>query len=293
MRTTFLLISFICATSLLQAQVKRSFRLPKEISEASGLVILDKNTLGWHNDSGNEPILYFTDERGKQLEKRSFPNLPDTDWEDITASPDKRLFIGNFGNNCNCRKDLAIYIVSDPMTHHIDSINFQLPDQTNFPPKEAYRNFDLEALFWHRDSLHLFTKNIGEKGNDYTKHYVLPDQPGQYVAELRDSIELKRRFISAAALSPDGERVALLGLRYWRVFGFIPVTRATVFVFSDFEDGRYLEGEMLKRGIRPYIYALQYEALDFYDDKTLVVGSEKTLFIRAKAKRLRLGKRFF
>lgn len=280
-------------SSALDAQVRRQFRLPKAVSEASGLAILDGPSFFWHNDSNNEPNLYVTDGKGDLQLTLPLPTLPDTDWEDLARDPADRIYIGNFGNNCHCRKDLAIYIVSDPVTQMIDSINFSLPDQQSFPPGEKWRNYDIEAMFWFSDSLHLFSKNYSKKGNEYTKHYVLPAQPGQYVAELRDSIRLKRRFISAAAISPDEQQIALLGLRDYRFLGMLAYAQSTIFVFSDFEESGFLKGEIKKKRIRPYLYALQYEALDYYDRETLIVGSEKTSIIPAKAKRLKLGKRFF
>ena len=291
-RIIFSLLLFGCLTPALQAQVKHHFKLPRPLREASGLVILDDGSFVWHNDSDNDPFLYVTDGEGKLLNTLEYP-LPNTDWEDITQSDSGDLYIGNFGNNCQCRTDLAIYVLSDPMTNSIDSINFLFPDQQDFPPGEKWRNFDMEAMFWHQDSLHLFSKNNSKKGNSYTKHYVLPAEPGQYAAELRDSIYLKNRFISGAAISPDNEKVVLLGLRYHKILGFIPVSRATIFVFSDFQGSQFLDGNLKKRGIRPYIYALQYEAIDFWNKKTLVVGSEKTAAIPAKAKRIKLGKKFF
>ncbi|MBK7408479.1 MAG: hypothetical protein IPJ40_10715 [Saprospirales bacterium] len=103
----------------------------------------------------------------------------------------------------------------------------------------------------------------------------------------------EKRFVSGAAISPGEDKVALLSLRFQRILGFIPFSRVTIFVFSDFHGSDFLHGDMKRRGIRPYLYALQYEAIDFVDEETLVVGSEKTSIIPAKAKRLKLGKRFF
>ncbi|MFZ2899087.1 MAG: hypothetical protein WA004_10715 [Saprospiraceae bacterium] len=288
-----ILILALAWSSALDAQVKRQFRLPREVSEASGLAILPGPSFVWHNDSDNAPNLYITDGKGELLQTLEYPELPGTDWEDLAVDDAGRIYIGNFGNNCHCREDLSIYIISDPVTNHIDSINFSYPDQQHFPPGEQWRNFDMEAMIWYQDSLHLFSKNFSKKGNDYTKHYVLPAQPGQYVAELRDSFQLPRRFVSAAAISPDKERIALLSLRFQLTLGFFPSSKSTIFVFSNFQPGHFFKGEMRKKSVRPYLFALQNEAIDFLDDETLIVGSEKTAIIPAKAKKFRLGRRFF
>lgn len=294
MKLPILLLFFGLLASGAGAQVKSHFKLPEAVREVSGLVINQEGQFIWHNDSGHEPKLYFTDGQGELLHILHYPGLPATDWEDITQSPSGDLFIGNFGSNCHCRYDLAIYILPASPDEPIDSINFHYPDQMAFPPGEPWQNFNMEAMFWYRDSLHLFSKNTIEKGNDYTKHYVIPAQPGNYKAILRDSFQLKRQqVVTGAAISPDGSSFALLGLYAKRFLGFIPQSKATIYVFPKFDGDRFFDKKPLKKGIRPYIYALQYEAIDFYDEETLVIGSEKTLIIPAKAKRIRLGKRFF
>jgi len=277
----------------LKAQIKHHFKLPDELSEVSGLALISEDKLIWHNDSNHDPILYITDGEGKLLNSLHYPALPSTDWEDLADSPEGDLFIGNFGNNCHCRQDLAIYILSESAAHPIDSINFHYPDQMAFPPKKKWRNFNMEAMFWYKDSLHLFSKNDLDHGNYYSKHYVIPARPGTYKAILRDSIDLRNRVVSGGAISPDQRSFVLLGLKFRKFLGFIPTSRGTIFVFPDFDENGFFKKKPLRKGIRPYIYALQYEAIDYIDEETLVVGSEKTSIIPQKAKRIKLGKRFF
>ena len=121
-------------------------------------------------------------------------NLPlkNTDWEDLTHDNNGNLYIGEFGNNANKRRDLKIYIYN-LRTQDLDSILYAYPDQTQFPPAPEYRNFDMEGFFWHQDRLHIFSKNKFRKGNYYTKHYTLSAQAGEQNLQLRDSILLKNR----------------------------------------------------------------------------------------------------
>lgn len=292
-RLLFLIPAFILCVQGLDAQIKHHFRLPDDLREVSGLALIDEDKLIWHNDSNHDPILYITDGEGKLLNALNYPGLPSTDWEDLADSPSGDLFIGNFGNNCHCRTDLAVYVLSETAASPIDSINFHYPDQTDFPPKKKWRNFNMEAMFWYKDSLHLFSKNELDDGNFYSKHYVIPAQPGTYQAILRDSILLKNRVVSGAAISPDQQSFVLLGLKFKKLLGFIPSSKATIFVFPDFDENDFFGTEPIKKGIRPYLYALQYEAIDYIDEETLVVGSEKTSVVPPKAKRIKLGKRFF
>ncbi len=267
---------------------KKCFKLPPLLQEVSGLYLQDAQTFWWHNDSGAAPHLYKTDGRGNPTDTVALPTLKNNDWEDLTHDPTGNLYIGDFGNNGNRRRNLQIYIYH-PQTKVLDSILFTYPDQTAFPPADkAHWNFDMEAFFWHNDQLHLFSKNRVGVGNHYCKHYTLSDQPGDQVATLVDSIYLKKRVVTAAAISPDGKTVALLAYDYKKLFGFFPTSAASIFYLTDFKDNRFLKGRLRKRRAPSFILATQFEALDFLDDDTLYIASEQTKFIRPKARRVRI-----
>ena len=95
-----------------------------------------------------------------------------------------------------------------------EKIKFSYSDQTDFTSAEHATNYDCEAFFYHNDSLHLFSKNWL---NQKTRHYVLPNTPGEYVAELRDSLDVDM-LITAADIDESGV-VVLLG--YNVVFNFM------------------------------------------------------------------------
>lgn len=291
MRILLILISFTISLPLVNAQAKsaKKIRLPNELKEASGLYIAGLDSLWWHNDSGDKPQLVLTDRNGK-LKKQLFVAAQNRDWEDLTADKNGNLYIGDFGNNQNKRKDLCIYIYN-PERQKIDSIVFKYPDQTAFPPPPAQCNFDLEGFFWHLDTLHLFSKNRLLSGNYYTKHYTLPAQAGNYTATFQDSIFLKNRVITAAAISKNGKTVALLSYFYKKILGIFPKTRTTIWTIQDFNDNHILQGKLKSQKVWKFPFIpTQYECIDFIDDNTVYIASEKTILFKQKAKRIKLSK---
>ena len=266
---------------------KKKYKLPKELPEVSGLYVASPDSLWWHNDGGHPAELFLTNSRGELLWRGTVPGAANRDWEDLTADDKGNFYIGDFGNNNNQRKDLAIYIYS-PASGQLDSIRFQYPDQQEFPPEPERQNFDMEGFFWFQDSLHLFSKNQMSKGNYYTKHYVLPAAPGVCEAVLRDSLYLKKRVTTAAAISPDGRSVALLAYRFKLFLGFIPITPADIFVLTDFSGTDFFEGNLKRRkGVR-CILPTQYEALDYIDPDSVWIASEGNILYKQKMKKRRL-----
>ena len=270
----------------------KCFKLPDLLQEVSGLYLESTNRYWWHNDSGSAPQLYLTNNKGKLKDTILLASIQNIDWEDITHDTLGNIYIGDFGNNINKRKDLRIYIYN-PRSKKIETIEFEYPDQKEFPPKPSEQNFDMEAFFWFQDSLHLFSKNRMLHGNYHTKHYVLPAKGGKYIAELRNEMNLKNRVVTAAAISPDGKTVALVAYNIKKVLGFLPWSSASIFFIRNFEGNDFLKGTVYKKRAPGFLWATQLEALDFLDDQTIYIASEKTKFIKPKAKRVKLKRRFF
>ena len=285
----FLLIPLLTYS---QKDSKKCIKLPNNLKEVSGLYLAALDSMWWHNDGGHEPALIQTDRNGNLVKKIDLSSIRNIDWEDITSDNKGHIYIGDFGNNLNRRKDLKIYIYH-PEKNTLDSIAFHYPDQTAFPPLKKDWNFNMEGFFWFQDSLHLFSKNNMSEGNHFTKHYKLSANPGTYVAELVDSTFLKKRVVTGAAISPDGQTVALIAYRYKKILGFIPWSAASIFVIRNFSGTNFLKGKIYKKKAPGFILATQMESIDFLDNKTVYVASEKTKFIRQKAKRIKLKSKYF
>ena len=102
----------------------------------------------------------------------------------------------------------------------IAKITFHYPDQKQFPPQPSNWNFECEAFFFRNDSIYLFSKNLSNPNDGYTKMYRLPDKQGAYTAELIDSFYLNEP-VTSADISPDGKTIVLL-------------TYFSLWVFKDF-----------------------------------------------------------
>ena len=104
----FIFCLFLCAFAPLTSA--QTFHLSEGLSEISGLEFLNDSTLVAINDGGNEPLIYLLDLKGKVQGVVKVENAQNRDWEDL-AIDDEHLYIGDFGNNVNNRRDLVIYKV--------------------------------------------------------------------------------------------------------------------------------------------------------------------------------------
>lgn len=193
--------------------------LSKSLSESSGIEQLsNKEELWLINDSGNTNNLFQVNLEGKILDKVEVSGVKNEDWEDLTSDGISKLFIGEFGNNNNNRKDLAIYIINTSVITDSkvtpEIIQFSLEDQKAFPPKRSKRNFDIEAFFYANNHLYLLTKNRSSKFKGKTKLYKLPAKPGKFTAKLIGSYttcsDKNDCVVTGADLSPDGKKLAIL-----------------------------------------------------------------------------------
>ncbi len=253
----------------------KRFRLPFDLREVSGLAAVTPDSLWWHNDGGNDATIFLTDRSGELLYEKNI-GVRNRDWEDLSCDPEGRLYLGDFGDNRRVRDDLIIYRY-DPQTEQVDSFPFQFPNQARH---------DTEAFFIHQDTFHLFTKHRISRAKLMTYHYVVPAVGGGQTAVLRDSLALRKRVVTAAAIHPETGAVALLAYYYTKRLGFIPYSAANLYFLRDYPDGHFLKGRIQSRRIS-FVVATQYEAVDFLTDRQLMVASEQTLFIKAKAKRKR------
>jgi hypothetical protein len=135
-------------------------------------------------------------------------------------------------------------------------------------------NFNCEAMIYFQDSLHIFSKN-SFKGNFYTKHYVLSAKPGgEYVAELRDSIRLKNRVVTGAAISQDGKTFVLTGYIIGKRFGFWPYTRASIMYFEGYTGSRFLRGKQHWKKLPRCLISRQFESITQWEGKTWLAANE-------------------
>jgi len=254
------------------------------LAEVSGIARSSYDGLYWvHNDSGDAARLFAIDEDGEPAipsflahEDRVWQGLElveaaNVDWEDIARGRDM-LYVADLGNNGNARRDLGVYVVPEPnpravaKTRPLRFLPVRYPDQEGFPAEQWH--FDSEALFVDRGRLYVLTKHRAAARIDAwqrgTKLYRLELETARADAynllervSSRDDLML----VTAADLSPDGERLAVL-------------TYVAVWLFDRPEDGGdWLSG---RASVIPLDRARTRiaEAVTWRDDETLIVANE-------------------
>ena len=196
----FILLSYLSFSQ----KITKSFNLSKLLDETSGLEILEDYFIT-HNDSGNDPALYYLNKKGEIIQKRLLEGHTNIDWEDITKD-EAYFYVADMGNNYDNRKDLKILKVPiDPNSlEDIKIISFYYPEQKKFN-YEIKSMFDAEALVSVGESLIIFTKNRASKT---TQIYKLPKISGHYKAEKIGT--LKTQSIVTGADYRDDLRILAL-----------------------------------------------------------------------------------
>jgi hypothetical protein len=262
-----------------------------QVEELSGLTTSTTYPgIVWgHGDSGQAPVLWALDlERGElafppYLAKefdggKTWPGLTlegasNIDWEDLTTL-NGWLYLGEFGNNGNARRDLGLWALPEPNPRATERqrpaffLPFHYPEQQRFPA-EAWE-FDAEALFAdpERNALYLITKH--RKAGDVrrfipgAKLYRIPLESRRTESTPLTLIDQHDEMtaVTAAELSPSGAWLAVLTYR-------------TLWLFPRPAAGeRWLSGPALSRPL-PFLETRQAEALSWRDDTTLLLGNEE------------------
>jgi hypothetical protein len=189
--------------------------LPNKLNEISGMTFGGGRWWG-HADSGNADEFYqINPDIGTILQTVKMDNAKNRDWEDMTAD-DTYLYIGDFGNNSNNRKNLGIYTVPLALIGSGSSVQieefqwgflpFSYMDQTDFSAQpEDSSVYDCEAMIVYGGQIHLFTKS---RKYHNTSHYIV--NTSSNVAEKIETFNTEGT-ITGASLSPDGKLIALVG----------------------------------------------------------------------------------
>jgi hypothetical protein len=168
------LLAFLLFSSTIVAQITlTTIPLPKEIEETSGLERRGDLFIT-HNDSGDEPRIYFFTEDGKIVKSIEFFTMKNKDWEDIAAD-ENHYYIADTGNNFATRENLRIYILDSDFNYE-GVIKIKYAAQTTFS-KESLNEYDAEALAVVGEELILFSKN---RKTLQSALYRIPKTAGDY-----------------------------------------------------------------------------------------------------------------
>lgn len=250
--------------------LKELYALPKKLKEVSGITYFPNNNLLYTlEDSGNKNAIYALNSDGKLDKTITITNATNVDWEDITKDKNDNIYIGDFGNNDNERKDLCIYKVAKSelnkdMAVAEYKVSFSYPEQTEFPPKKKEMFYDVEGFFEHENYFYLFTKNRSKNFDGTTFIYKILNAPGtqkaEKIGEFKTCDNYNHCVLTSATISPDGKKVVVL-------------SHDKIVLFKDFK------GDLFHKGTQTEIklnHFSQKEAIVFKDNSTLLIADEKT-----------------
>ncbi|PWN62258.1 hypothetical protein [Chryseobacterium oncorhynchi] len=245
------------------------FSLPKKLKEVSGITLSkDKKTIWVIEDRGNKNAMYGLSDKGEMIAKVPVENAENTDWEDIISDAQGNIYIGDFGNNDNDRRDLAILKTdlkdaTQKTTQVVQTTKFHYEGQTEFPPKKSNLLYDCEAFVEMDGNFYLFTKNRS-KGFDGTfLVFKVPNKEGDFEAKLIGKLKLQGGYndaaITSATINTTKDKIVLL-------------THKNVHVLTGFTSDDFNTAKIQKI---PLNHNSQKEAIVFQDDKTLMIADEK------------------
>ena len=243
-----------CVYVSVKIKPKYSVKLDAILKETSSLTQSD--SIFWTSNDNTDKALYAINNKGVIQNKIQLKNATNTDWEEISQDNDY-FYIGDFGNNAfGNRKDLHILRVEKKSLSQsnpkIDTLSFSYSNQTDFTKtKSNSTNFDCEAFIVSGDNIYLFTKQWKEKR---TSIYVIPKIPGNHIAQLKESYNVKGLITSATYL-PEKKLLVLAGYsRFLSPF---------MYLFYDYNGSDFFSGN--KRKIKIALPFHQMEGISTQD----------------------------
>ncbi|RZJ66421.1 MAG: hypothetical protein EOO50_09975 [Flavobacterium sp.] len=241
--------------------------LPKELKETSACDFLN-GKIWTTEDHGNAAKIYAIDRSGQLKHTLTISGVHNNDWEELSSDEAGNIYIGDFGNNDNERRDLTIFKIDAGQlgkeeTRISAKTTFSYPDQKDFPPKKSQRIFDCESFFVSGDYFYLFSKNRSSSFDGTTILYRVPNKPGNFeaekISEFKTCGNYNRCAVTGADISPNGKKVALL-------------TSDKVFLFEDFKSDDFFSGKSHEIALDHFS---QKEGIGFASDDELLITDEK------------------
>ena len=240
--------------------------LPHALKEVSGTQTVKNSDLIWMlNDGGNSNRIYGLNSKGK-LKKEIKINAKNHDWEDLTTDDKGNLYIGDFGNNHNDRKNLVILKINhkdlfNTKNVDVERIQFYYPKQHKFPPKKKQLYFDTEAFFFYNNNIYLFTRSRVKGDYGKTSLYKIPATTGNHAAKFISEFTFCNNLkcsITSAVISNDKKRVVLLSGKM-------------LLLFTNFEDDDFFSGKVTHL---LFNHTSQKEGVCFKNNNTLYITDE-------------------
>lgn len=285
MKKSFLVVASIVLLACQQQSnddLKTLYSLPKKLKEVSGITYFPETKLLYTlEDSGNKNAIYALNTQGKIAKTITISNATNIDWEDITKDKNGNIYIGDFGNNDNERRDLCIYKINKNQLNSDTAvaeykISFSYPDQTGFPPKKKELFYDVESFFEHGGYFYLFTKNRSKNFDGTAFIYKIKNAAGTQKATkigvFKTCDNYNHCVLTSGTISPDGKKVALL-------------SHDKIVLFKDFKGDLFHKGSQTEIKLNHFS---QKEAIVFKDNTTLLIADEKTNKVGGKVYEFKL-----
>ena len=242
--------------------------LPSIIDESSGLETAANEEFWSFNDSNGAAALYRFDTTGTLNQVLNVTNATNVDWEDIAQDESGNLYVGDFGNNDNDRRNLIVYKINameagaNSNAAPASRINFSFPEQIAFPPADADAFFDVESMFARGDFLYLLTRDRSDPFVGKTILYRLPNATGThdatFITKFFTNTNKDKEQITAADISPDGRTLAV-------------ISKEKIWLFQNIVDDGFFAPERLELDLP---VQLDMEGVVFTDDCTLYLSNE-------------------
>lgn len=188
------------------------------LRESSGVAVSRRHpgVLWTHNDSGDDAWLYATDTLGHALGRVRLTGAASRDWEDIALGPCEAgycIYVADTGDNTGSRPEVQLYRLPEPdlptrgesVTGDFHSLRVTYPGGPD----------DVEAILVDSaGAVHLITKGRSGRIMHLRLTPAAWEQNQPVMAEDLGVLPVlpdprTGRLVTAAALAPDGHRVAV------------------------------------------------------------------------------------
>lgn len=207
----------------------------KAINESSGLVA-SRTSPGnyWtHNDSGNGPVIYAFDSKGRRRGVWRVTGATSDDWEDMAAGPGPKantsyLYIGDIGDNSGTRSEIILWRIPEPVIPATDTGSTERRPEVTEPAEKIRLRYpdgkhDSEALLIHPTTGRIYVVTKVPLINATVYAADMPSDIREVVTLTRvGEVELPGLaggIVTGGTISPDGTRAALCD--YFNGYEFI------------------------------------------------------------------------